>query len=188
MNFRKLAAAAALAICLPAAQAHSDDDRLELEGSPVCSLTQMAGADACAGAFDGNNLRHDLRPLVLDELEDISGLDGWKMVATLWTERAATGTLNLLRPIDGAFAIALKAGSNFSLYYFDGLGPAISSLSYSTAGTSLNSHGTAQRLSHATLYTTTALPPVSPVPEPTSYGLLLAGLAGIGFVSRRRRG
>jgi hypothetical protein len=179
------AAAAALALCLPAAQAHGGDDELELEGSPVCSVTDLSGAAACAGAFEGNNTTRALRPLVLDELADLSDLDGWKLVATLWTERAPTGTLNLLAPIDGAFAIALKAGDNFSLYYFNGVGAAISSFSYTTAGTGLNSRGLPKALSHATLYTTNA---VSPVPEPAGYGLLMAGLLGMGVVLRRRLG
>ena len=187
MNVRLLAAAAAAwALCAPCAQA-STGDPLVLEGSPVCSVTNVAGSTACAGAFDGNNTNKALRPLVLDELADLSGLNGWKLVATLWTERAPTGTLNLLAPIDGAFAIALKAGSNFSLYYFNGVGAAVSSFSYSTAGTGVNSHGLAQNLSHATLYTTTALPVVTPVPEAASAALMLAGLAGLGFAVRRRK-
>ena len=176
MNFRLAAAAAALACASMGAQAH-----LTAETSPVCSITNMPGATACSGAWDGNNLTRALRPMVLDELADLSGLGGWSMVATYWTERGPSGTLNLLAPIDGAFAIALKAGSNFSLYYFNGVGPAFTSLDYSTLGTSVNVKGKAQDLSHATLYTTAAT-----VPEPESYAMLLAGLMGIGVVMRRR--
>jgi hypothetical protein len=180
---RKHLAAAAAAACLGLAAPLALSHELELEGSPACSVTDMAGATACAGAFDGNNVNVGLRPLVLDELADLSGLGGWHMVATYWTERAPTGTLNLLAPIDGAFAIALKSSTNFSLYYFNGVGPAIGSLAYSTIGTSVNRRGLPQDLSHATLYLTNAVP----VPEPETYAMLLAGLAGIGFVLRRRQ-
>ena len=94
-----------------------------------------------------------------------------------------SGTLTFDSAIDGAFVLSLKAGNAFSLYYFDGSGPAISAINYNTLGVQVNVNGIGAGLSHASLYTAA----VTPVPEPETYALMLAGLGAMGFVARRRR-
>ena len=51
-----------------------------------------------------------------------------------------------------------------------------------SAGVALNQRGRPQDLSHANLYAV-----AQPVPEPETYALMMAGLAAVGFLSRRRK-
>jgi hypothetical protein len=55
-------------------------------------------------------------------------------------------------------------------------------LHFDMRGTALNGSGRVQNLSHAALYGV-----ATPVPEPGSYVLMLAGLSAVGFVVRRRK-
>jgi hypothetical protein len=94
---------------------------------------------------------------------------------------STAGTLTFDSPLTGTFVIGLKAANNFSYYLFNALLP-VSSLTFdSTAGVALNGQGIAQNLSHAALYVTAA------VPEPETYALMVAGLAAMGFMARRRQ-
>ena len=92
------------------------------------------------------------------------------------------GTLTFDSPQIGQFVIGIKAANNYSYYFFTALVPTSSLTFSSTAGIAVNGRGIPQDLSHANLYVTTP-----PVPEPETYALMMAGLAALGFVARRRR-
>ena len=95
---------------------------------------------------------------------------------------ATNGTLTFDQAISGWFVIGLKAANNYSYYLFNATSP-ITSLTYdSTAGVALNRNDIPQALSHANLYAV-----AQPVPEPETYALMMAGLAAVGFLSRRRK-
>lgn len=87
------------------------------------------------------------------------------------------GTLVFDTPQSGVFAVTLKAGNAFNAYLLD---ETASSLSFSIS----------KELSHATLWSADPCKfgncPVSPIPEPGTAGLLLAGLGIVGFLSLRR--
>ncbi len=94
------------------------------------------------------------------------------------------GTINFDAPQTGSFVLGLKQGDGFSLYLFDGskVRGGISSILYDTKGVKTNSDS-AYSLSHAGY-----IGAVTPVPEPSAYAMMLAGLAVVGFALKRRRG
>ncbi len=156
----------------------------------VCSFNDFTvAAIACRGPFTGN-LNGSA-----SEMTDLHTYFG-----NLWTYHgksddagfgpftgnpsSTTGTLTFDAPVTGLFVIGLKASNSYSFYEFNGGTVGITSLRFSTSGTAQNDHGIAQDLSHAALYLD---PPESIVPEPSTYMLMAAGLAGVGLVSRRRR-
>lgn len=160
--------------------------------SPTCTASILDPAyTACGGSFAGNNSNQEA-----DVLAFISSTFGLTTTSlgqsdTPMTfgpftsnETGATGTLTFDSPQDGAFVLSLKAGNQFSLFYYDGAGAAISTISYSTLGVNTNVRGIGNGLSHATLYGSSVTPPV---PEPETYALMLAGLGVVGFMANRRR-
>jgi len=93
------------------------------------------------------------------------------------------GTLTFDAPMSGWFVIGLKASNQFSYYLFDATSP-VSSLTFSsTSGVAENGNDMPQNLSHGNLYAFG----VTPVPEPETYALMMAGLAAVGWLSRRRK-
>jgi hypothetical protein len=79
----------------------------------------------------------------------------------------------------GNFVIGLQGGGGYSLYLFNGGGAGIGSINYDTFGI-VDSAGVAgPNFTDAALF-------AGAVPEPTPVTLLLAGLATLGFVARRR--
>ncbi|MGZ5713893.1 MAG: PEP-CTERM sorting domain-containing protein [Caldimonas sp.] len=177
-----ISALALAATCLVAAPAQA---ALTLTGVPCDGhstiLPSQPGYLDCSGAFSGNNLNQaaDVQSEILADF----GLTGLTSVVDITggNAGATTGTLSFAAQT-GPFVISLKAGDAFSLYEFDA---GISSINFDTKGVGFFSGPNqilhfGQELSHADLYT-------SPIPEPETYALLLAGLAAVGFVARRRR-
>lgn len=154
------------------------------------------GAMACSGAWDGNNVNQEadvLAQLALDFGDDIGMAGDWSYLGT--TDAGLTdgpfssvpvdraGTLSFDAAVTGYFVVALKSSTNFSFYLFDGGDAGLSSVAFTTRGTALNpQNGRALNLSHASLYAFT-----TPVPEPETYALMLAGLGLVGFMARRRK-
>ncbi len=91
-----------------------------------------------------------------------------------------SGTLSFDSAVKGLFVLAIKGGPDYSYYEFDGGASGITSLNFDTLGITKGSGGPGPGLSHFGLYT-------APVPEPETHALMLAGLAALAFVARRRR-
>jgi hypothetical protein len=158
--------------------------------SPSCTatVTDPTWTD-CAGAFEGNdkNQEADVLATILAEfgLSDVSyqgASDEASSGPFSNSPNGASGTLDFDFAIDSPFVLSLKAGTAFSLFYFDGEGAPISSIDFTTLGVSVNPNQIGNGLSHASLYSA-----VPAIPEPETYALMLAGLAAIGFMTRRRR-
>jgi hypothetical protein len=165
--------------------------------SPLCTngnaLTEMnPDAITCSGAWAGNDANQQtdvLAQLSSDFASYTGGLVTWvfngKSDDSLngpFTSNpgGTTGTLTFDVAQEGLFSIALKASNQFSLYLFDGGAAGISSIDFTTIGTSLNNNQVQpQDLSHASLYR----PGGTPIPTPA----LLPGLIGMGLAAWRKR-
>ena len=173
-----------------------------------CSASLVTTANAgyvdCIGSFDGNpgnraNPWSEIfARLAQAPVSDKSG--GLGFVATQWFPDSSfdalsnpfaqnegardDGVINFDNGQTGRFVLGLKQGDAFSFYLFDGsrVAGGIVSLNYDTLGV-WKRGGTG--LSHAMYVGDPTM--VAPVPEPSTYALMIAGLAAVGWMARRRK-
>jgi len=168
--------------------------------SPACgasvATTGNAGYLKCLGSFSGN-MDNQLGS-IWDTMTAAGAL--WNTVAPAYVSSESfsaalnpfsqnegandDGTINFDAAQTGLFALGLKQGNGFALYLFDGakVVGGISSLAYDTNGVKA-AKSQSFDLSHAGFFGA-----VSPVPEPSAYAMMLAGLAVVTFTLKRRKG
>lgn len=150
---------------------------------------------SCLGSFTGNIGAAGHGPLSFgDDQYDLMGATtaGDATGAGPFQSFAADmtgGVLQLDTAWVGTFILALKVGNEHSLYAFksdDG----VHSIGFDTLGVGGNGNGQPGTLAVAAIYGGSELPSaaaVAQVPEPGTPALLLAGLAAIGLLARRRK-
>ena len=182
-------------------------------GTELGSAANLANAGAQFGdlAFNSNLTLFNSPFTLMDTSENTRG----SQISLIYETGGGLGAILLKDPTgilnQSIFGIGLKAGNSYSLYVFNGatlsqnyvmdnLNSQWTALTYTTAGTSANWWGIPQNLSHASLWQGPVAPnfgdscgigndgcSIGNVPEPTSLALTLAGLGGLGFVTRRRK-
>jgi hypothetical protein len=169
------AAAAAVTLSAPA---------LAITPANNCSFGDVSGAGVtvtdCSGYYIGNlNNNADfaaVKALLATEFPGASlGSGIIKQVNT------STSPVDLGTPLYGDTVIGVHwgggAGGGNTAFYRMTIGAGFAGLTIATPNPALGTGG----LSNVALYAT------QPVPEPETYAMLVAGLAAIGFLARRRK-
>ena len=187
--------AAVLSVLAAPAHANLMSTGLSCDNGNVMVTGMASGALACSGTFSGNDTpqQSDVLAQLAVDFGSILGAGATFTVLgksddansgpfASSLEGSTSGTLTFDTPQTGYFAVTLKAANSFSTYLFDGGSTGLTSIQFSTMGTAINKNGKLQGLSHATLID---IGTVTPVPEPETYALMLAGVGVVGFLARR---
>lgn len=127
--------------------------------------------------IDANGLVNGGNPIVYNGVTFTSSISGLPGTGGSWTLSSDQGvTLDLV--------FAMHASNRSGAFMFDDLG-LVSGGTGSWAINWLNGGDQVPNYSNLTLFVRDVV--VTPVPEPETYALLLAGLAAVGFIARRRR-
>jgi PEP-CTERM motif len=184
MKFSHIAAAAALSLAASASMAGVFPN-----STGTCSLTDVSigsfSATDCRGFFDGNlNSNSDYTGGVKTYLQTEFGVT----LGASIIEQIATGTdANFTGDLGGDVVVGIhwgggQGGGETAFYFFD-------DLAFTTANVNpvdVNPTRDGGALSNVALYLNTD-PIAGPIPEPSTYALMLAGLGAVGLVARRRR-
>ncbi|MGK2898700.1 MAG: FxDxF family PEP-CTERM protein [Burkholderiaceae bacterium] len=177
-----LSAAAAIVLSASAISAHAADCSPSVSSNSITpSFSDLVNvtATACAGFYDKN--------IVSGNPADIATVNGvltsWGISSiTTWLDKVDTTSepINFNIPMFGDTVVAIHwgnrggdAGNVSAIYRFDAGAAGITMLDLNNS--------IAQGLSNAAIYVTT------PIPEPETYALMLAGLGVVGFMARRRK-
>jgi hypothetical protein len=150
---------------------------------PGCSSSDVTGVSfiSCVGWVEGNLINGSPAgtSAIVSQLASLGFTSDGS-----WLEKVEVGsgsTIDFSLPLSGYTIVGIHIGNGGFLQSERGQGGGTAFFAFD-AGTSLDSFGiTRQGLSNAAVFTTT------PVPEPETYALMLAGLAAVGVVARRRK-
>jgi len=149
--------------------------------SSPCSISNIAGASACAGFYSGNGIAGT--PNAADNRQDAFtrlGLGGSPVIIDTFessdSDAFADGVINFGQVLFGQTVISAHwgnlpgAGNVSAMYVFNFLVP------------TYQVQATAQGFSNARLFSTG-----TPAPEPGAWALMILGFGGAGAMLRRRR-
>ncbi|MEJ6004870.1 PEP-CTERM sorting domain-containing protein [Paucibacter sp. AS339] len=142
----------------------------------ACGAGDLSGVTflSCSGYFSGNLINSNpTDQLAVDGYLSALGLAG---TGGVWVEKIenlnGASVLNFNTPLNGVSFLGIHKGGGQdqgTAFYKINAGSNLDTFTFNLASSS-----------NAALYS------VSAVPEPQTYGLMLAGLAVVGFVARRR--
>ncbi|MDT0582504.1 MULTISPECIES: hypothetical protein [Alteromonadaceae] len=171
--------------------------------SLTCNDSSITSVDdgqylGCTGAFSGND--SNLLSAVMGYLDDFStaySLNGvWSHDGAnksdgpgygIFTSNpeSVSGTLAFDAPVNGIFAVSLKASDSFSLFFFEANSSGVSSFDFTTDGAGVNNKGKAQDLSHASFFAFTS--DVKEASSPSGFSIMLFIALLFGFTSLRQK-
>ena len=186
MKPSRLAATALALAAMACAPAYAFDCNPSFPNNGVIpssdDITVPGGVLACAGFYDKNLNSGSAESLAIVQDLLASSWSGYGLTTTGPLEQINTNasTIDFSLPLSGLTLVGVhwgnfggpsSAAGNVSALYLFNAGQSLDTFAVNVTG----------GLSSVAVWTT------SPVPEPSTYALALAGLAGIGFVARRRR-
>ena len=153
-----------------------------------CENNDVIGAIDCVGLEYGNLNNAAAFPSFASTVESGLGVSGLSYSGTNSSSfgapnSAGYSTLTFDQQLSGKTVVGIHWG-NYTGFYLLDLSTPTFSLQVENKNDALDVStlpGTGGGLSNGHVYITT------PVPEPSTYALMLAGLAAVGFMARRRR-